>query len=1014
VGYNSKDIKVLKGLDPVRQRPGMYIGNTDDETGTHQTAFEIIDNAIDEAMNGYADLVAVTVHADGSLSVRDNGRGVPVQMHPTEKKYGVDLVFTVLHAGGKFDEQAYKTSGGLHGVGASVVNALSEWLKVEVKRDGRKYFREYANGNPIGELQDLGPSKKTGTIVTFKPSVKVFRKPEFSFEILKNRLEELGFLNEGVAIKLTDERTNEEFEVGHNDGLKRFVERIEPKAQILTPLIQVSSAKGEKVRVRCALQWKLDFDGDRLLAFTNNIRNGDGGTHVVGFKNVLTRCLTKALTGKKGASLVTGDDVREGLVAIIDVKMSDPKFSSQVKSKLVSEEARTALENMSGAFEDYFEKNPAHLNRVMQNAVRAAESREAARKARDLSRKKNAMDIGVLPGKLADCQSKDPAINELFLVEGDSAGGTSRQGRDRKFQAILPLRGKVINAEKATLHKLLANEEIKSLIAAIGTGIGENFDIERLRYHKICIMTDADSVTGDTPLMVFNKETKEMKLYRTDDFIDNVCTDISKYQIVACDLKHKSFGFRNLQQVYKHPSKKQLFRITDDNGHHVDVTSDHSVFVYRKETRSFEAVSTVRLSVEDQLVSSRAIPDITTTEMKINPYLLGLFIGHGQVDSQGHFKLLRSTRFKQRAVDFNSLPAVKITTTDRVAQTETLEFTNKRISTMISSFNITKSELPNCLYTAPTAQKLAFLRGLLESCAAVMVHQGISICAEDSLATGLIYLLRQFGVSPAILRGGAKALINIKIKDMAFIAGAWDHHKAVKDFGDLVAPSKEYELVKIKSIVELPQQPYVYDLSVDVDQNFVAGTGATLLHNTDGAHIKTLLLTFFYRHMPELVKKGHIYIAQPPLYRCVIRGKVHYILNDGELRLFKVKEKYGLLRTYKKGKKYAFPQEQIFDMPKGTLLYSDKLLFDVPIEDIMKLVTEPREDLKLQRFKGLGEMAAEQLAETTLNPSSRRMLQIKIESTEAADNMITTLMGDDAEARRTFIMENCQFATPDV
>jgi len=1014
VGYNSKDIKVLKGLDPVRQRPGMYIGNTDDESGTHQTAFEIIDNAIDEAMNGYADLVAVTMHKDGSLSVRDNGRGVPVQMHPTEKKYGVDLVFTVLHAGGKFDEQAYKTSGGLHGVGASVVNALSEWLKVEVKRDGKKYFREYINGNPIGDLKELGPSKKTGTTVTFKPSAKVFRKPEFSFEMLKNRLEELGFLNEGVAIKLTNEITGEEFEVGHNDGLKRFVERVESKAPVLTSLIQVSSAKEEKVRVRCALQWKLDFDGDRLLAFTNNIRNGDGGTHVVGFKNVLTRCLTKALAGKKNADLVTGDDIREGLVAIIDVKMSDPKFSSQVKSKLVSEEARAALENMAGAFEDYFEKNPAQLSRVMQNALRAAEAREAARKARDLSRKKNSIEVGVLPGKLADCQSKDPTINELFLVEGDSAGGTSRQGRDRKFQAILPLRGKVINAEKATLHKLLANEEIKSLIAAIGTGIGENFDIERLRYHKICIMTDADSVTGDTPLMVYNKESQEMKLYRTDEFIDEVCTDISKYQIVACDLKHKTFGLRDLQQVYKHPSKKQIFRITDDNGHHVDVSADHSVFVYHKETRSFEAVPTVRLSLDDQLVSARNVPNIELADMKISPYLLGLYAGHGQLDEHGHFTLLRSTRFKHKALDTNSLPTVKVTATDRVAQTETLEFTAKRIATAMNELGINRAEVPNGLFTASRGQKLAFLRGLLESCAAIMVHQGISICTSDSLATGLVYLLRQFGVSPAILRGGTKALINIKTKDMGAISEAWSHHKGAKEFGELPAITKAYELVKIKSIVELPQQPYVYDLSVDADQNFVAGTGATLLHNTDGAHIKTLLLTFFYRHMPELVKKGHIYIAQPPLYRCVIRGKVHYILNDGELRLFKVKEKYGLLRGYKKGKKYAFPQEQLFDVPKGTVLYSEKLSFDVRIEDIMKLVTDPKDDLKLQRFKGLGEMAAEQLAETTLNPSSRRMVQVKVEGEESTDKMIITLMGDDAEARRAFIMENCLFATPDV
>lgn len=1013
MGYNSKDIKVLKGLDPVKQRPGMFIGNTDDKTGTHQTAFEIIDNAIDEAMNGYASLVSVVIHADGSLSVQDNGRGIPVEMHPIEKKYGVDLVFTVLHAGGKFDERAYKTSGGLHGVGASVVNALSEWLKVEIKRDGKKYFREYVSGNPVGDLKELGPSKKTGTIVTFKPNPKVFKHPEFDFDILKARLEELGFLNEGVAIKLVDERTGAQFEVGQNDGLKKFIERIEPNATVLTSLIQLSNAKTEKVRVRCAMQWKLGFDGDRVLAFTNNIRNGDGGTHVMGFKNVLTRCITKALVGKKNATLVTGDDIREGLVAIIDVKMSDPKFSSQVKSKLVSDEARTALENMSEAFEDYFEKNPTELNRVTQNALRAAEAREAARKARDLSRKKSAVEVGVLPGKLADCQSKDPTQNELFLVEGDSAGGTSRQGRDRKFQAVLPLRGKVINAEKATLHRLLANEEIKSLISAIGTGIGEGFDIKRLRYNKIFIMTDADSVTGDTPLMVYNKVSKEFQLYRTDEFIDKICDDVTKYQIISCDLKRKRFSLRDLKQVYKHRSKKLLFRITDDNGHHVDVSADHSVFVYRKETRSFEAIPTIKLAVGDQLISAKYIPNVESSEMKINPYFLGLYFGHGKLE-QTKFTLLRSTKFKQKQEDIESLPITKLVEADEAAQTEIFEFTNKRLALSLEEMGVVdKSIVPNCLYSAPTVQKLAFIRGLFESCAVIMPNRGIYFYTDEALVTGLIYLLRQLGTAPKLLTGGTKALINIKPRDMKALYEAWDHHCLAKDFSELEVSTKAYELVKIKSIVELPAQQYVYDLSVDMDENFVAGTGGTLLHNTDGAHIKTLLLTFFYRYMPELVRRGHIYAAQPPLYRCVVHGKIHYILNDAELRLFKIKEKYGVLKAYKKNKKYDFPQEKLFEMPKGILLYSEKLKYDVPIEEVL-LASETKDDFKMQRFKGLGEMTAEQLAETTLNPKTRKALQMKVDKEDEADKIITMLMGDDAEARRGFISENCQFATPDV
>ena len=495
--YNANNINVLKGLDAVRKRPAMYIGDVSSR-GLHHLVNEVVDNSIDESLAGFCDKIEITIRKDGSVTVQDNGRGIPVDIHPEEKRSALEVVMTVLHAGGKFDKNSYKVSGGLHGVGVSVVNALAEWLKVEVRRDGKIYFQEFKRGVPVAKVKEIGKARKneSGTKVSFFPDPEIFNTTEFKFSTLAERMRELAYLNKTITIIIKDERNGGEEEAYHfKGGLVEFVQYLDENRQPLHKTVYIEGIK-DNTPVEIAFQYT-DRYTENIFSYVNNINTTEGGTHLSGFKTALTRTLNnyayKNKLIKEGKINLTGDDFREGLTAVISVKVAEPQFEGQTKTKLGNSETRSAVEMLVGEkLTDFLEENPAIGRKIIEKCSRAAEAREAARKARDLTRRKNALDTLHLPGKLADCSITDPEHCEIYIVEGDSAGGSAKQGRDRKFQAILPLKGKILNVEKAKINKILENNEIKAIISAIGAGIGVDFNEEKARYGKIILMTDAD------------------------------------------------------------------------------------------------------------------------------------------------------------------------------------------------------------------------------------------------------------------------------------------------------------------------------------------------------------------------------------------------------------------------------------------------------------------------------------------------------------------------------------------
>ena len=1141
--YTAKSITVLKDLQAVRLRSAMYIGDTSFR-GFHHIFQEVLDNSIDEALAGYCKNINVIIHKDNSITVIDDGRGIPTDIHPEEGKSALELVMTVLHAGGKFDKSTYKISGGLHGVGVSVTNALSKFLDVKVYRDGKIFHQRYERGRKVSEVEVLGDTEKKGTEITFLPDDEIFTVNEFDYDYIKKRLRELAYLNAGLRISLEDERTDSKEEFIFEGGLKEFVKDLNKGKNVLSDPIYVN--KENSISVEIAMQYN-DSYNTKLYSFVNNINTVEGGTHEEGFRTALTRVINEYDRKNNISDIkLTGDDVKEGLTCVISIKVPEPQFEGQTKTKLGNSNVKGLVSSVVyESLNNYFEENPSVAKLICNKIIGAAKAREAARKARELARRKTAFESGSLPGKLADCSERDPTKCELFIVEGDSAAGTGISARDRKFQAILPLRGKILNVEKARLDKLFKNEQITNLITALGCGIGEEFNINKLRYHKVIILTDADSVTGDTPLLLFNKNN-EIEFNYIGNFV-NDCITPQEYKISSFSINPGKHQVKKITNIVKHPLKTNLYEIKTNLGYSVKATSYHSVFVYDGSnivTKKSNEITTndyvlipkklprtdrdysVDLSkdVEAKNVYAslkksilKKIPDESYVDLRLDEwnklkkirmasgisrkkmsellniyftiieqwetkidnvmpkydlfrkyikilnvnerdiefklfvpineinldridcnnfylknhtrrlklkvdidkylvYLLGWYIGDGTrsrgkknpyrfslcIGNDKHHYLNRIKSSIKKSLDCN------VILDDNVRNSLMVHFNSFTFELFLKYLGLygkkaNEKFVPNIIFNLKKELQVSFLEGLLHSDGFAYVGKTRGKDGKPSfghsttskiLAEGIVFLYRQIGVLPSVIKSRAKDHLykNILIKSnydsYNIMIGSveqliktndiWKNHKnaivltshlsLVKKWKNrkyVIDVNEDFQGVKVLSVKKIENKDkFVYDIGVDINRSFIGGVGGLTLHNSDGNHISCLLLTFFYRYMPELIKNGYVYVAQPPLFKIIKNKKTTYIRDEENLKI--------------------------------------------------ALKEQGNENVVVQRFKGLGEMDANELEETVMDIQKRVLKRINVEDAVEADNIFNILMGEEVEPRRDFIIKYSKEANIDV